>query len=358
MIPPLPPAKDVLEALQQDVLPGAGGAALVVCVFALLGRWAGALGSAVAVVLGVVWGNVKSSYEKLTWEETWRLRPWKLPDDADGRDWLLKAALLLVVVGLLSRWLGLIAARVLPESRWWGANLLVWAPRVAAVIVVSGWLTVGEVAQKRPADAPPAAEAGKAEETIKVAVTTAWPLLRPQLALAMLLLWVVLDSLARAGAGAQVAAYQGAALLAAGAIILYAHSAKSAELAILLGSAMFGVAVATAVVAFPAVKSDPDAWRFGSDVEGFDASGAVPAGVAFLPALLFGVQPWLNEHTVPPACFWLVALAPLVLLPFVLPPLARKTGWYVPVTRAVLVLAPIVAALVVAGQHAQMAFEE
>ena len=45
-MPPLPPLKDTLEALQQCVLPGAGGAALVLAAFLCLGRWAGATGSA------------------------------------------------------------------------------------------------------------------------------------------------------------------------------------------------------------------------------------------------------------------------------------------------------------------------
>jgi hypothetical protein len=328
---PLPPTKEVLETLQQDVLPGAGGAALVLCAFALLGRWAGALGSAVAVVFAFAWGNLKNNFEKLTWEATWRLIPWKLPDDADGRDYLARAALLLVAVGLVSRWLGLLAGRYLPERQWWGANVLVWAPRIAAVVVASGWLIIGESAN-------------------------AWPMLQLQIAGAMILGWVALDSLARSGAGAQVMAYLGAMLFTGGVIFLYAHSLRSAELAILLGSAMFGLALAAGAIAYPPVR-DPDAWVFDSDFVALDLSGAVPAGVAFLPGLLLGARPWLAQNDVPPHCFWLVAFAPLVLLPFVVPALGRKTGWQVAIVRAVLVLAPLVAAVVLTGQHAQMSFE-
>jgi hypothetical protein len=321
---PIPPTAEILETLQSDVLPGAGGAALVVCAFALLGRWAGVLGSAVAVVVGFAWGNF--NFTKLAWEDTGRLLSWKLADDAVGYEYLLRATLLLVVVGLVSRWLGIAAARVLPEPRWWVANVLVWLPRTAAVIVVSGWLTVGDAAKE-------------------------WTILCPQLAFAMLLIWCTLDALARLGAGAQVAAYQGAALFTAGLVFLHAQSLKSAELAIVLGSAMYGVAVATAAIALHARRPD------GTRVP-IDASGAVPAGVAFLPGLMFGARPWLTEHAVPPACFWLVALTPLLLLPFVLPPLCRKSGWYIPVSRAVLVVIPLVVALVVVRQYAQMAFEE
>ncbi len=321
---PLPPTTEVLSALQQDVLPGAGGAALVVCGFAILGRWAGALGSAVAVVFGFAWGNF--TFVKLKWEDTGRLLPWKMEDDAVGYEWLPRAALLLVVVGLVSRWLGLLAARALPEQRWWGANVLVWSPRIAAVVVASGWLTIGDAAKE-------------------------WPVLRPALVVAMLLAWVTLDALARSGAGTQVAAYLGAMLFTGGVIFLYAHSAKSTELAVVLGSALFGVAVAGTAIAAHSAKSDGSASHI-------DVSGAVPAGVAFVPGLLLGARPWLTAQDVPPACFWLVALAPLVLLPVLIPAVSRKSGWYVPIIRAVLVLIPLVAAALLAGEYAQMAFEE
>ena len=56
-MPPPPPLKDVLEALYQCVLPGAGGAALVLAAFLLFGRRAAAIGSAVAVVAAFMWGN-------------------------------------------------------------------------------------------------------------------------------------------------------------------------------------------------------------------------------------------------------------------------------------------------------------
>lgn len=319
------------------MLPAAGVAALVVCAFGLLGRWAGSLASAAAVVVAFLCGNftlgnLTSDDPKPTWANTGRLLPWKLADDAVGYEWLLRAALLLLIVGLVSRWLGLLVARSLPERQWWGANVMVWAPRLAAVFMASGWLTLGDAAKE-------------------------WPWLRWQLAGAMIVGWVALDGVARSGAGAQAAAYQAVMLLTGGMIILYAHSLKSAELAIVLGSAMFGVAVATAAVAFAPVKSDPDAWMFDTELVRFDTSGAVPATVAFLPGLLLGARPWQTVNDVPDACFLLVAFAPAVLLLFVIPAVARKTGLVVALFRAALVLAPLVAAVVIASRHAQMAFE-
>ena len=332
---PLPPLKDVLEALQLTVLPGAGGAALVLGAFLLLGRWAGALGSAAAVAVGFVWGNftlAKLNGAPPTWANTWRLIPWAPDADAAGYQWLARSALVLVVVGLVSRWLGMLAARMLPERSWWGANVFVWAPRVSAVLLVSGWLVRGQAAQ--------------AEE---------WAFLRWQLVLAMIVAWVALDGIARNGASAQVALYAGAILLTGGVMMLYTHNARFMELAVLVGSALFGVAVANALV-------EPD-----MNQEKPDTSGAIPAVVAFLPGLLLGARPSMADHHVPVMCFWLVALAPAGLLLFLLPAVARKSDWQMggvrksdwqlAIGRAILVLLPLVVAVVLAAKHETLAFE-
>lgn len=323
---PLPPLKDVLDMLQHAVLPGAGGAALVMCAFLLLGRWAGALGSATAVAFGFYWGNFayvkRPDDEPPTWT-TWRLIPWTPPDEnALGVHWLVRAGLILVGVGLASRWLGHLAARVLPERYWWGANVLVWVPRAVAVFVVSAWLVLGKAAEGPE-----------------------WAFLRWAILAAMLLAWVALDGIARAGASAQVAAYAGAMMMTGAAVLLHAHTAMLMEVAVILGFAMFGVAVANAL-------SRPDA-----DGRKADASGAVPAVVAFLPGLMLGAWPGLTT-TVPDKVFWLVALAPAVLLPFLLPPVARKNGWWVPALRAALVLIPLAVAIGLAAQHETLVFEE
>jgi hypothetical protein len=73
---------------------------------------------------------------------------------------------------------------------------------------------------------------------------------------------------------------------------------------------------------------------------------------------MFAVRPSIDIHAVPPTAFWLVALAPLALVPFLIPALSRKNGWVARVIRAVLVLAPLVAAVVLAGQHEQIAFPQ
>jgi hypothetical protein len=91
---------------------------------------------------------------------------------------------------------------------------------------------------------------------------------------------------------------------------------------------------------------------------GCDTSGAVPAGAVFLPGLIFGTRPSMVPHEVPPLALWLVALMPLVLLPFAVPALARGNGWMPRIARVLLILAPLIAAIVLATQHEKLAFDE
>jgi hypothetical protein len=320
----MPPTKYILETLQADVLPAAGGAALVLCLFLLLGRWSGALGSAAAIVVAFLAANFTladlKGDDKPTWENTGRLISWKPAESAPGWQALPRAALLMVVVGLLSRWIGLLANRYLPERYWWGANLFVWAPRLAVVIAVSGWLAAGPAASKPE-----------------------WEWLRLQLILSIFAVWIALDGLARDDSGtwtgAEIAAYLSVIFLTAGAILLYTHNAKFMDLAVILGCGMFGIAVV-------------------ATLGGCDTSGAVPACAAFLPGLIFGTRPSMVAHVVPSLALWLVALAPLVLLPFTVPALARGNGWMLRIARVLLILAPLITAIVLASQHEKLAFDE
>ncbi len=334
---PLPPLKNTIEALLQDVLPAAGGATLIMCLFLLLGRRAAAIGSATAIVFAFVWANfsldnsISSETGNLVWANTYRLLPWKV-DPSSTSVWhsIPRAALILVIVGLLSRWCGLLAFWYLHERRlpgatlaergspsfrlWWGANLLVWLPRISAVFVVSGWLVSEKDANESP-----------------------WP--RFTLVATMLLIWFILDVLARVREGGEIAAYLAMSLYAAGVVLLFSHSARFMEIAVSVGSAMFEIAIA-------------------ARVSKAYVSGAIPAGVAFLPGLILASRPSLPTTEVPAISYWLVALAPLALAPFLIPFLSRKNGWYFRLIRAVLVLVPLVIAVVLAAQHEQLPFDE
>ena len=308
---PIPPTNEILSALQQTCLPAAGGAALVMAVVLACGRWAGALGSAAAIVVGFAWSNY--TFAALSWEGTGRLIPWKsdsIPPPAVVA--LPRAAIVLVVVGLASRWLGIVVGRYQPPHRWWGANLMTWAPRVAGVAVVSGWLVPAQLA-----------ESG-----------WVWPLL----AATMLLNWIALDWPARDGVGGQVAGYQAAAFLAAAVVLLYAHSGKYMEAAVTLGMAMAGVAV----VAGP---------------HRADTSGAVPAGAAFLPGLL--LTGWASiTSEVPVASYWLLGLSPLTLFVFCIPVVARQNRWVLAGGRAALFLIPLIVAVALAVANEQVVFDD
>jgi hypothetical protein len=314
----MPPLRNAIEALQQDVLPAAAGATLVVCLFLMLGKRAAAIGSAAAMVFAFIWANfsfensIDSETGELVWANTHHLLPWKV-EPSPRVEWVPFAAFVLIVVGLLSRWLGLLASRQLPERRWWVANLLVWIPRIIAVVVVSTWLVSERVMSESP-----------------------W--LRPTILLAMLLIWLTLDALARVREGGEIAAYLAMIFFAASGVLLYGHSAKFMEVAVVIGSAMFGIALVASLMKC-------------------DVSGAIPAGVAFLPGLVLGGRPSLTTE-VPYESFLLVSFAPIVLAPFLIPFLSRKNGWQVRAIRATLVLAPLAAAIIIAAQHEQLPFDQ
>lgn len=313
----MPPLRNTIEALQQDVLPAAAGAALVMCLFLLFGRWTAALGSAVAIVFAFIWANfsfensVDNETQELDWARTGHLLPWKVTS-LPGLDWLPRTALVLIVVGLMSRWFELLSSLCLPERRWWAANLLVWLPRTIAVVFVSGWLVSERIAAESPA-------------------------LRYTILAAMLSIWIVLDGMARAREGGESAAYLALIFYVSGVILLYGHTGKFMEVAVLIGSAMFGIAVV-------------------AHLKKTDVSGAIPAGVAFLPGLVLGARPSLITD-VPYESFLLVSFAPLMLTPFLIPALARKTGWQVLAIRAALIVVPLAVAVIMAAQHDQLALE-
>ncbi len=295
-MPPLPPNKDVLEALQAMMLPAAGASALVFALMLILGRWACALGSAVAIVAGIAVGN--------------HYREAPMPWVADVPPWhqLPRAALLLVVVGLLSRWLSLLVGHR-PALR----EVVVWLPRFATLIFV-------------------------AFQVIPDTMRTETPWVIPAFVLASLLEWLIFDTLARDGNGGQVAAYQSLIFLLGSGVMLYAHSGRFMDISTIVGCAFFGVAVVGG-----ATKTE--------------TSGSVPAGIGFLPGLMLSGR-FSTDSQVPLLSFWLVALAPLLLAPWLVPALAHRNGWLTRLIRVILILCALGAALVLAGQKETLPWEE
>lgn len=360
----LPPIRNVLELLQQTAVPALAGATLTMCLMHAAGRllasvistlavagrfcWAIfvenfstareigftlrwksyrwllnlwqalALGSALGVTSGFIWANfsLDNSIDRetgaLLWWNTYRLLPWMgEPASRYGWDWLALAALILVGVGLVTHWLRLLSARFAPDRRGVISLALVWLPRIIALYALSGWPVSERVASESPA-------------------------LRWEILLIMLASWGVLDRLARLHPGPEIVLDQGIMCIAAGIVVLFAHSARFMEVMMALGGALVGVSL----VAF-LVKSN--------------VTGAIPAAVIFLPGLMLAGRSSLSSR-VPDASFWLVALSPLMLLPWLLPLLARKKGWYPRAIRMAMVLVPLILAVALAAQYEELPF--
>ncbi len=317
-LPPLPPTDDVVAALKVSVIPAASVAAFSLALFLALGRRAGALGSAVAVLAGMAYAN---------WLEL-RL-PWN-PDTTKpvriAWEWLPRSALLLVVVGLATRGLGRawhravetwwnrrLAGSESPDGRNDGSSAIVWLPRLAATIVVAFWLVPDRLREPEP-----------------------W--LLAAFAVVAFLEWIVLDTLARRDRSTSVSFALAAIFFAASAVILYSHSARFMDASVMAGAAFFGIGIV------------------GLAVRQADVSGAVPAAVALLPGLILSTKAGTDSQ-VPLASVVLVAIAPLALAPWLIPAFARRRGPVAHIVRAVVVLAPLIIAIVLAGRAESLPWE-
>ncbi len=292
-IPPPPPLDEVLGAVQQVMLPAAGASAFVFAAALLLGRRFANPGAVLAVCAGLVAGN---------WDKV------PMPAEPTESAWthLPKSTAILLIVGLVTQLLVDAADRFEFLHRFRSTfHLAKWPIRALVLAFASGPVIPAEPGLDR---------------TQFYALFVA----------GSLALWVVLDHLAACGFPAEITALQALVALLAGGVMLYAHSAKFMDMATILGSALLGVAV---------VAGSANA----------DARGAIPAFVGLLPGLLVSGRA-LTTSEVPVASFVLVAVAPLALLPWLVPNLCRRTGPWPRVIRFASVLAVLVAALVLAGR--------
>jgi hypothetical protein len=151
------------------------------------------------------------------------------------------------------------------------------------------------------------------------------PWVLPAFVVAALAEWWVLDDLARERPGGWQPLGLFLCFLTSTGVILLAHSALVAEVALILTAATAGIALA--------------AWRYQTDTSGLAAGAAV----ALPGILLIGQQSTFSEVPIP--TFLLVGLAPLVLV--VLLPLKRRlSGQRLALVGRLLFLIPLVAAVV------------
>jgi hypothetical protein len=151
----------------------------------------------------------------------------------------------------------------------------------------------------------------------------------PTLGLVILAEWDLIDRLALTTPGGQVPLFLAAAFLAGSLVILHAHSGRLAEVALIAGGALTGLAVV--------------AWW-----ARIDCAGVVPAAVVLLPGVLLAGQTETYSD-VPDSAFALVALAPLVLVVTLAEGLHHWPRLRVALLRGILILVPLVSALVLAA---------
>ena len=294
MIPPPPPVAEVMEKLQTLIVPAMAGGAFGVALLLALSRRLAWPAAAFAAVGGAALANWGHSYFA-----------WELGDRSFQG--IAPAALMLAVIGVITEPLSLLKWR--PQT----IVVLMWMVRIAATIYLAGW------------------------------VAAQWP---DRLALAgvVSLHWAILDVVAQPNSerignrSAQVLLLQSLALLLAGGVVLYAHSMRLSDFLNLAGAAAFGVTLAGY-----ATKCD--------------VRGALPIGAIVLPSVLF-VTRETTTSLVPLSANALAVAAPLGLLPWVFPALARRDGWTGATLRFAVVIVLAASAVILAGRVEMLPWEE
>lgn len=309
-MPNLPPVQDVLDAVQFAVLPAALAAAAVFAVILLAGgsRWASA-GAALAFAAGAGVGNwYRPALPWLSEKPDWQWLPvfgdrlalpapvWK--PEGPAWHWLLWLGLAALAVGLLTR------MPYVPAAVRWLAR--------AAAAALAAWLLV-------PAD---------------LREELAWTV--AAFAAAVFAEWSLLEPLCERSPGGSVPLGLALTFFAAAAVLLHAHTMRFTDVAAFLGASLGGIAVAARRKA--------------------DAGAAVPGAAVLLPGLLL-IGNNTTESEVPLASFLLVALAPLALLPTLLPPFGRWQGVRLKLLQLALILAPLIVAVVLAMRAESLEFE-
>lgn len=317
----MPPPGEVIDLFVRLLLPAMAASVIVMALLRRLGgeRFA-PLAAALALAVGVLVGNYFRE-----------AMPWRLDSERSltGYD-------LATVLGwsLEQKPTGEIEDTTdlppLPPSRYWlpwlaGLALLVeLLVRLPAVTPSMGWiLRTGTVLLAGRLLTPP-----------DLRVATPWA--SWALAAAMLLIWMVLKALARQWKDATLPTALALCFAAAGMVLLHAHSARLADMALLGFAALFGIAVT--------------AWLWPGDV-----AGALGAVAVFLPGLMLtGQQETFSE--VPFTSFLLVALAPVALLPMTLPLIAQRQRWSRWLPGLILPLIPAGIAVYLAMQAESLPF--
>jgi CDP-diglyceride synthetase len=290
-MPPLPPEalEELRDLLLRAALPSFAAAAVVLALFALPGKsWCAALGGALALPAGL-------AAAKYFRPETF---PWRPEEPGPAWQWLPAAALAALALGLVAR-----------------------LPRLPASV---GFLLRA------------AACAGAAWLVLPADLWTERSWLQPAFILVLLAEWQVLEAAAERAPGGAVPLGLALVFLGGSAVLIHAHSARFAEMALMVAAALVGIAV----VAW---------WKRTA------AAAVVPGVAVLLPGLL------LSGHAetfsdVPWTSFALLGLAPLALVLTLVPPVSWLGGVPLRLVQLALLLAPVGVAVALAMQAETLEF--
>ncbi len=234
---------------------------------------------------------------------------------------------------------------LVPDGKWWHWGLLAvglalaveFSARIPGVPVAVGQLFRGVAAGViASAVLPPEWQKGMDR----------W--LLPFTAAVMAVQWGMLDAVSRRNPGGTLAACLSVVALGASCVAIHDDQARFTDFVTF-------VAVALGVLAV-------GGWVLRADT----GSAAAVAVVPLLTVLLMtreSVPPyepeWMTHPPVPALAYWLVALAPLVLGLFLIPPVTRfGTRWYAMPVKLLLVLIPVGIAVYLCATEAPMTFDK
>jgi hypothetical protein len=256
----MPPMSEVLDLLKEAVAPALLGALIPAIVLPLiLGRRASFAASALGATLGVLAGNYQREALAITFD--WQASP--------GRAWLLWVGVAAVLVEG--------GVRLLRLPHW-----LAWPARAAASFGLARLGVPAELAKAHP--------------------WTAWAAGAGSFGI-----WAAGLALKRFAPAGLTAAASLCGCWASAVVLLYAHSARLFDSAVVLGAATLGVGVAA---------------RWGRGAE----AGALPFAALFLPALMASGQ-YETFSEVPETAFMLAAFAPAGAIIAAAVACCERAGW-------------------------------
>lgn len=314
-MPALPPIELILETAFQAVLvPLVVAAAVSFALVRFSSRRGAVAGGAIAMAAAVLAGNRFRGALEFRLDPEHPLTPTEL----------IRAAWHAVAATPES------GTTLPPGYYWipWIALLGVFAGIVAnyhRVTVVPGWLI----------RAAAAAVASRLLVPPEARQEFVW--LWPALTATMVANWFVLENVIRGSSAGWLELGLGGVFLSGSIVLIHAHTARFADVALMLAGGSVGIAVIAA-------------WRR------CNLGGTTPIAATVLAGLMLAAQQ-STFSDVPAGCFALVAMAPLTLIPLIFVRSAGRVRWKFPIAGWILLLIPASIAVILAVRAESLAFE-